>query len=59
MGIDGVTVEQYGGQLAANLQTLRARLKAGQYRHQPIPRVSRRAARSSGTKAPGAWMARR
>jgi RNA-directed DNA polymerase len=39
VGVDGVTVEQYGGQLAANLQALRARLKAGQYRHQPILRV--------------------
>jgi len=40
VGIDGVTVEQYGGQLAANLQALRARMKAGQYRHQPILRVN-------------------
>lgn len=39
-GLDGVTVEQYGGQLAANLQALRARMKAGQYRHQPIRRVN-------------------
>lgn len=39
-GIDGVTVEQYGGQLAANLQALRARMKAGQYRHQQIRRVN-------------------
>lgn len=39
VGIDNVTVEQYGGQLAANLQALRARMKAGQYRHQPIRRV--------------------
>jgi RNA-directed DNA polymerase len=40
VGVDGVTVEQYGGQLAANLQGLRARMKAGQYRHQPILRVN-------------------
>ena len=40
VGVDGVTVEHYGGQLAANLQALRARLKAGQYRHQPILRVN-------------------
>lgn len=40
VGVDGVTVEQYGGNLAANLQTLRARMKAGQYRHQPIRRVN-------------------
>jgi len=39
VGVDGVTVEQYGGQLAANVQALRARMKAGQYRHQPIRRV--------------------
>ena len=36
VGVDGVTAEQYGGQLATNLQGLRARMKAGQYRHQPI-----------------------
>lgn len=40
VGVDGVTVEVYGRQLAANLQALRARLKAGQYRHQPIRRVN-------------------
>jgi group II intron reverse transcriptase/maturase len=40
VGVDGVTLEQYGGQLAANLQALRARMKAGQYRHQPIRRVN-------------------
>jgi group II intron reverse transcriptase/maturase len=39
VGIDDVTVEQYGERLAANLQALRARMKAGQYRHQPIRRV--------------------
>jgi len=39
VGVDGVTVEQYGERLAENLQTLRARMKAGQYRHQPIRRV--------------------
>ena len=40
VGVDGVTVEAYGGQLAANVQALRTRLKAGQYRHQPILRVN-------------------
>jgi group II intron reverse transcriptase/maturase len=40
VGVDGMTVEEYGEQLAANLQTLRARMKAGQYRHQPIRRVN-------------------
>jgi RNA-directed DNA polymerase len=39
VGIDGVTVDQYGEQLAVNLQILRTRMKAGQYRHQPIRRV--------------------
>lgn len=39
VGVDGVTVEEYGERLAENLQTLRARMKAGQYRHQPIRRV--------------------
>lgn len=40
VGVDGMTVEQYGEQLAGNLQALRARMKAGQYRHQPIRRVN-------------------
>ncbi len=40
VGVDGVTVEHYGEQLAANLQALRARMKAGRYRHQPIRRVN-------------------
>jgi len=39
IGVDGVTVDQYGEQLEVNLQALRARMKAGQYRHQPIRRV--------------------
>jgi group II intron reverse transcriptase/maturase len=40
VGADGVTVEAYGEALGANLQALRARMKAGQYRHQPIRRVN-------------------
>lgn len=40
VGVDGVTVEQYGEKLVENLQALRARMKAGQYRHQPIRRVN-------------------
>jgi group II intron reverse transcriptase/maturase len=40
VGVDGVTVEQYGERLVENLQALRARMKAGQYRHQPIRRVN-------------------
>src|SRR5215216_5441671 len=40
VGVDEITVEDYGAQLAANLQALRARMKAGHYRHQPIRRVN-------------------
>jgi RNA-directed DNA polymerase len=40
VGVDGITVEAYGEALGANLQALRARMKAGQYRHQPIRRVN-------------------
>jgi RNA-directed DNA polymerase len=39
VGVDGVTKEQYGRELEANLQSLHARLKAQRYRHQPIRRV--------------------
>lgn len=39
VGVDGVTVEQYGQRLEENLASLHARLKAMQYRHQPILRV--------------------
>lgn len=39
VGVDGVTVEQYGQRLEENLAELHAKLKAGQYRHQPIRRV--------------------
>lgn len=39
VGVNGVTIDQYGERLAENLQALRARMKAGQYRHQPIRRV--------------------
>ena len=39
VGVDGVTKEQYGQHLEANLQELHARLKAKRYRHQPIRRV--------------------
>ena len=39
VGVDGVTKEQYGQTLEANLQDLHARLKAQRYRHQPIRRV--------------------
>src|SRR5437763_1596327 len=38
-GVDGVTKEQYGQNLQENLQGLHERLKAKQYRHQPIRRV--------------------
>jgi group II intron reverse transcriptase/maturase len=39
VGVDGVTKEQYGQNLGGNLQGLHERLKAKQYRHQPIRRV--------------------
>jgi RNA-directed DNA polymerase len=39
VGVDGVTKEAYGQNLEGNLSALRARMKAGQYRHQPIRRV--------------------
>jgi group II intron reverse transcriptase/maturase len=38
-GVDGVTKAEYGRELAANLRGLRERMKAGQYRHQPVLRV--------------------
>jgi group II intron reverse transcriptase/maturase len=39
VGVDGVTKEQYGQHLEANLQDLHARLQAPQYRPQPLRRV--------------------
>jgi len=39
VGVDGITKEQYGQNLEANLQALHGRLKSKQYRHQPIRRV--------------------
>ena len=39
VGVDGITKEQYGQNLEANLQDLHARLKDTRYRHQPIRRV--------------------
>ena len=39
VGVDGVTKEQYGQDLEANLQDLHGRMKAKRYRHQPIRRV--------------------
>lgn len=39
VGVDGVTKEQYGQALEANLRNLHERLKSKQYRHQPIRRV--------------------
>jgi RNA-directed DNA polymerase len=40
VGVDGVTVESYRQRLEENLQSLHERMKAGQYRHQPIRRVN-------------------
>jgi RNA-directed DNA polymerase len=39
VGVDGVTKEQYAQRLEDHLTALHARMKAGQYRHQPIRRV--------------------
>jgi hypothetical protein len=39
VGVDGITKEEYGQALEANLQDLHARMKAKRYRHQPIRRV--------------------
>jgi group II intron reverse transcriptase/maturase len=39
VGVDGVTKEEYGRNLAENIADLHGRLKAMRYRHQPIRRV--------------------
>jgi len=39
VGVDGVTKEAYAEDLDNNLRVLQARMKAKQYRHQPIRRV--------------------
>jgi group II intron reverse transcriptase/maturase len=39
VGVDGVTKEAYAEELEQNLRALQARMKAKQYRHQPIRRV--------------------
>ena len=39
VGVDGITVEEYGQVLEENLRDLHRRMKAMQYRHQPIRRV--------------------
>jgi retron-type reverse transcriptase len=39
VGVDGITQEHYGQGVEANLQERYGRLKATQYRHQPIQRV--------------------
>lgn len=49
-GVDGVTKEMYAEDLEQNLQRLHARLKAKQYRHQPIRRVH--LPKSPGTTRP-------
>lgn len=38
-GVDGVTLREYGQNLAGNLANLHERLKAGQYRAQPLKRI--------------------
>jgi len=39
VGVDGVTVKEYGQQLSRNLQDLHGRLRSKRYRHKPIVRV--------------------
>ena len=39
VGVDGITKEQYGQNLEGNVRSLHQRLKAMQWRHQPIRRV--------------------
>ena len=39
VGVDGVTKDEYGENLAENLRELHGRMKAGKYRHQPLKRV--------------------
>ena len=39
VGVDGVTKEQYGQDLMANLKGLHERMRDGKYRHQPVRRV--------------------
>lgn len=50
VGVDKVTVEQYGEQLQDNLQDLHQRMKAGKYRHQPLRRTTIR--KEDGTLRP-------
>jgi group II intron reverse transcriptase/maturase len=40
VGVDGVTKDDYGQDLAGNLKDLHERLKSKRYRHQPIRRVN-------------------
>jgi RNA-directed DNA polymerase len=39
VGVDGITKEQYGRELGANVHSLHQRLRAMTWRHQPIRRV--------------------
>ena len=38
-GLDGVTKDRYGADLADNIRDLHLRLRSGRWRHQPIRRV--------------------
>ena len=50
VGVDGVTKEKYGQNLAVRLQELHERLVSKQYRHQPIRRVH--IPKENGSKRP-------
>jgi len=39
VGVDGITKEQYGQELEANIRSLHSRLRTMRWRHQPIRRV--------------------
>jgi hypothetical protein len=55
-GVDGVTWQQYGGNLETNLADLSARLRRGTYRAAPVRRVYTQTRRTPKTAGhPDAW----
>ena len=50
VGVDGVTKEEYGRELADNIRCLYDRMRTARYRHQPIRRV--RIPKANGTLRP-------